>query len=296
MKYFTKEWYELCQTTSVHFSLEGEQRAESFSEEYFHQLYNQKLKDWLSLQEKCSSYTFDDVYPEQMNLEPTDKNMSEDEILNLKVSYEAERNDTKESYIPPEPFDRNKASEQFHEAFINKQERIKKILPEEILKKIEDIRVFILDKASRQVINAVTQYCEDNKKLVRRTLENYREYYKKSLEPFDENVVKNINFHDCTIIDIKQTEQCLAILFDNSGGFTDIDEMQFENYKIMKLDGLLQTSTWLYDEIYKTNGKYELHILLWNNMDLVELIVSAEQISFKRNKKIEVDTSLVSKI
>jgi len=39
MKYFTKEWYELCQKTSFHLLLEEEKRAETFSEEYFQLLY-----------------------------------------------------------------------------------------------------------------------------------------------------------------------------------------------------------------------------------------------------------------
>ena len=249
MNYFTKGWYELCQKTSAHLLLVEEEEAESFSEEYFQQLYNQKLSELLDLEEEV-------------------------------VAREAE----KES-IPYEQFDREKVSKQIYKTFIYRQEYINKILPEDILKKIADIRVFILNKASRQVINAVTQYCEDNRKLVKRTVEEYGVYCEKSLESVGRDMVKNISFHDCTIIDIKQTEYCLTILFDNSGSFTDIDEMQFENYKIIKQDSLMQNLTWLYDEIYKTNGKYELHVLLCNNMDLVEFIVSAEQISFKHNQE-----------
>ncbi|MBU3129978.1 DUF4085 domain-containing protein [Clostridium tagluense] len=76
------------------------------------------------------------------------------------------------------------------------------------------------------------------------------------------------------------------MLFDNSGGFTDIYEMQFENYKILKQDALLQNSWWLYGEIYKTNGKYELQALLQNkDMDLVEFSVSADHIYFKQNQE-----------
>jgi len=253
MNYFTKEWYELCQKTSAHLLLVEEEEAESFSEEYFQQLYNQKLTELLD----------------------------EEEV----ASYQTEREAEIESYISYEQFDREKVSKQIYEGFIIRLEHIKKILPEEILKTIADIRVFALNKASRQVINAVTRYCEENRKLVKRTVKEYGEYYKEALKSFDRDMVRNMNFHDCTIVDIKQTEQCLTILFDNSGGFTDIDEMQFENYKIIKLDGLLQTSTWLYDEIYKTNGKYELHILLRNSMDLLEFVVSAEQISFKHNQE-----------
>lgn len=256
MHYFTKEWYELCQKTSAHLLLVEEEEAESFSEEYFQQLYNQKLVEVLDSEEAAS--------------------------------YQTKREAEKECCIPYEEFDREKVSKQIYQAFIYRQEHIKKILPEEILTKIADIRVFLLNKASHQVITAVTRFCEDNRKIVERTGEEYRKYYEEASKSFDRDMVKNINFHDCTIIDINQTEQCLSILFD-SCGFTDINEIQFKNYKIIKQDGLLQNSCWLYDEIYKINNKYELHVLLCKNenmnMDLVELIVSVEQISFKHNQE-----------
>lgn len=281
MNYFTKEWYELCQKTDAHLLLEEEKEAELFSEEYFQQLYNQKLTEYISLEEKVASYTFDDIYPLEMSPEYFDENMSEDEIIALKASYMTEREEAKESYTPHEPFDRKKVAEQFYETFIYNQKYIKRTLPEEILKKIADIRVYVLDKASREVINAVTQFCEENEKAVNNVIKDYEIYYKKALESFDRNIVENINFHDCIIKDIEQIEQILSISFDNSGGFTDIDEVKFENYNIIKQDASLKNSWWLYEEIYKVNGKYELHVLLQNeNMDLVEFIISAERISF----------------
>jgi hypothetical protein len=289
MKYFTKEWYELCQKTSAHLHLEEEKEAESFSEKYFQQLYNQKLEESLLLQEGIAFLcTFDDIYPEEMSPELFNEDMSEDEMSILRASYQKEREAAKERYIPPEPFDREKASKLFHESFVYNQEHIKKMLPEEILKKIADIRIFVLDKASRQVIDDVTRFCEDNEKIVKRIIKEYQKYNKKALKSFDRSMVEKINFHDCTIIEVKQTEKFLTVLFDNSGGFTDINEMQFENYKILKQEALLQNSWWLYDEIYKVDGKYELHALLQaENIELVEFIVSAEHISFKQNPENE---------
>jgi hypothetical protein len=49
MKYFTKEWYELCQKTSFHLLLKEEKQAKTFSEEYFQQLYNTELNNWLKI-------------------------------------------------------------------------------------------------------------------------------------------------------------------------------------------------------------------------------------------------------
>ena len=222
-------------------SLEEDEHADTFSEEYFHQLYNQKLKDWLSLQEQ---------------------GMSEAEI------YATNREETIN----------------FHEVFMYNQKRIEKTLPESILNMIADIRVFVLDKASSEVIFAVTQYCEGNKNTVNRAIQQYQKYVRKASKSFDQKILENTNFHDCRIKDVNQSEESLSISFDdNSGGWTDIKEIRFENYEILKQDSSLLNLCWLYDEIYKTNGLYELHVLLWaQTMDLIEFTICAEHISFLR--------------
>jgi len=235
MHYFTKEWYELCQKTSAHLGLEEDEKAESFSEEYFQELYNRKLKELQMIHEE----------------------------------------------IAPKI-----VVENFNQSIFHNQQRIKNILPEAILEKIADIRVFILRKATRQVIVDVTYFCDENRKLMMKTIEDYQKYYKKALESLYKSVVEKINFHDCTIIGIEQTENDLTFLFDNSGGFTNITKMHLKNYEIVKQDALLHNSWWLYHEIYKTNGKYELHVLLLNkdkglSEGLIEFTVSAEHISFE---------------
>ena len=154
-----------------------------------------------------------------------------------------------------------------------------------ILNEIADIRVFVLDKATHNIIDDVTQFCEQNKKSINRTIEEYRKYYKKALKSFDKNMVENIRFHDCMIVKSNKKDKSLILLLDNKGGFTDINEVTFENYNIIKQDGLLENSWWLYDEIYKVNDKYELHVLFQNkNMDLIEFIISVENIAFNSNK------------
>lgn len=281
MNYFTKEWYKLCQKTSTHLLLEEEQGAENFSEEYFNRLYNQKLKEWLDLQKEVASCSFESFYPKEMSSEHFDENMSEAEVMAMKASFQANREKAKENYNKCEPFNIEKESEKFHKAFLYNQEHIKEILPEEILNQIADIRVFALGKASQQLKKAATQFCENNQRLVDRTLKEYQKCYEEVAKSFDKNMVKNINFHDCKIIAIKQTEQMLTMLLDNSGGFTDISQVRFENYKIFKQDSTLEKSWWLYDEIYRTNDKYELHVLLHNeSLELEEFIVSFESISF----------------
>ncbi|WP_342601126.1 DUF4085 family protein [Psychrobacillus sp. FSL H8-0483] len=255
MKYFTKEWYELCQRTSFHLPLEEEKKAETFSEDYFQQLYNNELNSWITLQEEIA--------------------------LILKTN-ETANIDENTNY---EPFNRDKAIEQFHLSFINNQEYLKKELSEPILNQIADIRVYALYKASRNVINAVTQFCEKNEKDVTMTSKDYRRYINGASASLGEEIIKNFSFHDCTIIKSVKNERSLKLLLDNTGGFTNIDEVIFENVTIIQQDGLLQGSWWLYEEIYKSNDKYEFRVLLQNiTMGLIEFIISADQILFKSNK------------
>ena len=216
MKYFTKEWYELCQKTSIHLQLEEEKQAECFSEEYFVKLYDIKLNDWLDLQQQIALH------------------MAKHETIGGENTHY-------------EPFHKEKAIEQFHNKFMYNQEHLKKVLSYDILKEIADIRVFVLDKASRKVINAVTKFCLENKHSVDRTMEQYRKYYKKTVKSFDKDIVESIRFHDCMIVNTNSSSGDLILHLDNTGGFTDINEVIFENYNIIKQDNLLQDSWWLYD-------------------------------------------------
>ncbi|AHN24396.1 DUF4085 family protein [Lysinibacillus varians] len=247
MKYFTKEWHELCQKNNLHLHLEEEKQAETFSEEYFQQLYHIELNSWLTVQEEAN--------------------------LRLK---------SHENY---EPFNKEKGIEQFHDIFIHNLMYLKKQLPETIVKQIADIRVFTLDKATRNVINAVTQFCEENYRIVTTVIEDYKRYIKENSTLLDIEIDGDFSFHDCKIIKSIKNDKSLKLLLDNKVSDTNIDEVIFENINIIKQDDLLEDSWWLYEEIYKVNDKYEFHILLQNKTeDLIDFIISAEQISFISNK------------
>jgi len=238
MKYFTKEWYELCQKVSAHLLLEEDPEAEKFSEEYFSKLYNQRLQEWLDLHEEVAE-------------------------------------------ISGEPFNPEKETQVFQKAFLLNQERAKEILPEEILYQIADLRVFVLNKASQHVKRAVTEFCENNYKQMDKTIQDYRAYIKEASKSFPEDLIKNISFHDSVISAIKKTDRDFSIIFDNSEGFSDINQVTFKDCEILKQESSLIKSWWLYEELYKTGNRYELHVLLIKeNNELEELILSFDSISF----------------
>ncbi|MCI3920756.1 DUF4085 domain-containing protein [Paenibacillus sp. TRM 82003] len=244
MKYFTKEWYELCQQLSYHSSLEEEARAETRSEDFFQQLYCASLQDWLQLQEEAASL------------------MQGSGV---------------------EPFDKEEATKQYRESFHWNQELLKRALPEEIQTQIADVRVFVLQKATRKVIRAVTDFCENNKRIVTEAAENYRTYLQEAKQSMDKDIVSYYRFHDCTVITSIEKDDSITLFLDNSGGFTDIEEVTFEHARILKQDGELAGAWWLYEEVCQADGKYEFHALLQSpDQGLIDFIVSADRATFRR--------------
>ncbi|MGE5627914.1 MAG: DUF4085 family protein [Solirubrobacterales bacterium] len=180
------------------------------------------------------------------------------------------------------PFDRDKEAKNFYD-YINDHKKIKNILPNYILREIADLRVFMLGKASRNVVNALYQLHEEKEKYSQNVAEEYRTYYKQASKLFLPEIVENLHFHDCFIKEINKNENELKILFDNSGSQSPIEQVIFENYKIIKCEDLLENSWWIYEEIYKSNDIYELHVLLQKkDMKLIEFIISFENIKFHK--------------
>ncbi|HBW38768.1 DUF4085 family protein [Desulfosporosinus sp. BICA1-9] len=63
-----------------------------------------------------------------------------------------------------------------------------------------------------------------NHKLVERTMSEYEDYFRDAFKGLDPKIVEtaqDIDFHDCKITNVKQSEQSLKILLDNSGAFTE---------------------------------------------------------------------------
>lgn len=245
MKYFTKEWYELSQKTGFHLSLEEDKRAETYSEVFFQQIYGAKLQRWLHVQEEVAA------------LMQNESN---------------------------EPFHREQAAEQFQASFVYRQEYLRKALPETILNRIADLRVFALDIATRDVIQAVTRFCEENERSVRSTVEQYGAYYKEASKAMDKEIVYHFGFHDCIITKAILRNDAITFLLDRSAGFTDIDEVIFEHAAFVKLEGEIENSWWLYEEVYKVDDKYEFHALLHQpEQGIIDFVISAERASYRRN-------------
>ena len=281
MKYFTREWYELCQKTFAHLPLKESKEAEHFSEDYFQELYKQKLSNHLSIRKRMENtaiefppFKLDPIYTKQM----TDKQIQEveEEIIARQEKIIQNRKQYK--------YNEEKSLQEFEKLLMSGIERVKSKLPEEILDDIADIRVFVLNKATKGIIAKVKAFCEKNEKLVQQVQREYQTYYSEIEPMLDKDIVEYMNFHDCKVERMSSHEGMLDIHLDNIGGFTDVNRVRLENSKVISQNGSLEKAWWLYDEIYIVENGYEIHVLLKSeSRDLSDFVFFAQHIKFFRD-------------
>lgn len=227
MKYFTKEFYEKMQQTSYHLSLMVQSEAKIFSEEYFKTLYNYKLDEYLNVKKQIAEMA------------------ANKKILDIKYDEENEK-------ISYGLYLKSKVKE------------LKKVLPENILDKIADIRVLALGIVeSNNIKNLIKEFCNKNKKFVENIFSSYSKYYKNFIKEQNATFLKNFHFHDCKITSVKKIANDFIINIDGFGGITKNKQIIFKDCSGDK-DGKEILGTWIYEEIYYNNNCYEIQILIAN--------------------------------
>ncbi len=280
MKYLTKEWYETCQKTDYHGLIEVSKKAETFSEEYFVELYKEKEKEFLELEKGVSEITFEEMFPEDFYTSiPLDSELYEQ----AKAEYYKRREEARVDFLknPTPPFDAEKTKSDFKNALDYNIDRIKRDIPEEILSDVADIRVLALDVASAKVKKAITKYCNKNRKIVDKTLALYRKSDKKEFKKGEPDFVKRLSLHDCKVISCDKSGNDMVLSLDNSGGFTDINKVIFENCTVIKQDDHLEEAWCLYEEVYKSGDGYEIHFLMVKEENLIDYIVVVTNVCFE---------------
>lgn len=281
MKYMTKEWYETAQKTSFHLLLRVSKKAELFSEDYFKKLYKSEEKAWLKLQEDVSNVKFEDIYPDEFQAEYVDgRPLEAAEFEKAKKQYYEMREQARLNFVNISDFDSEQEKKNFKRALRHNVKYLRENLPDYILQKIADIRVLALNRASADIKKDITTYCKANEKAVESATMTYWKEYKKSFKNCKLAFTENFNFHDCKVTSCCKKGKNIVLTLDNSGGFTTISQIVFKNCSILKQDTLLHGAWWLYDGIYKTNGGYEIHILLLKN-ELIDFIVNVADVEYK---------------
>lgn len=217
-------------------------------------------KEWYNTMQKTGSYIL---------LEMDEKaNQFSEEYFNQLYKLE------KEKFLQQFKSSQFKSFEEYFEYQMN---RVKNELPFSILEEISDIRVLALNHVSKSMYDKIKKYCDDNRQFVETTMDDY---YRKFEKQFKNNKPKfaQENFHDSDIINFEKRGNDYLVKLNNEYAFTDVNTIIFKNAEIIKQDGNINGLCWLYEEIYKVDDKYEIHILL-RDEELKDLIIRCSELT-----------------
>jgi hypothetical protein len=266
---------------SLHSILNISERAETFSEEYFRELYDKDEAQWV--EQEAAAHKINDV--EQ--LFPEDPIRITNYIrLNPKhyEKYKIDYYENRENYIKSknEPFNPEHEKVKYKTRFEGCLSDLKSKLPEYILKKVADIRVLTLHYVSEEVMTEIRQYCENNETWTTQRRDEYLKEYKKTFGDNPPTFIHYFGFHDCKILSCYKQGNNLVIEKDNSVWNIQIDKVIFKNCTVIEQEGSLIGARWINNEIYRAERGYEIHVLLekgtWHDLSYLTLI--AEDVEY----------------
>jgi len=98
-------------------------------------------------------------------------------------------------------------------------------------------------------------------------LQEYVEYYKQ-IEPRLPDNIKAFNLqqtmHDCIVKEHGFVGKDFHMKIDSRGCYSSVEKLVFVNAEIMESDINLDDATWLYEEVYILQERYEMQILFWS--------------------------------
>ena len=95
-------------------------------------------------------------------------------------------------------------------------------------------------------------------------------------------MISQIGFHDCLITEIVPQLGDLFFAFATAPAHSYITAMRCVKCDVIKDDGLKAGATWLYEEVYSVEDKYELQVLVQlPNGAVSDFILQAQRFEFR---------------
>ena len=283
MKYITKNIYNTMQKSYPPLIFQVSSKVNNYSDELYNKLYSLKEKEYLKF---CKKIKKVDML-KTLSLDENPKNidgtpMTKEEIDNAEKSLKVFREEMMNNYVPY-IYDIKKEISNFKKGQKQKIKYLTRLLPKNILNEVADIRVLALGYITSKNKKAIEEYCNSNLQKVNQAFKKYEEYYKKTFSNEEDKIFED-NLHDSYVFDYIENNNNLELNLNSI--YSDISKIIFEDYKVIKQDGNIENAYWLYNEIYKTDNGYELHILLDVNGKLISVIISFSKVRFIRNEYI----------
>lgn len=261
MYYYTKEWYLRSRCTGLHLYLQRCSEKEAKSAEYYEKLFALYADDVRFECEQIKNTSYD-VFAEDR------ENEDEDALTNEFVMWKV-NNDPAEA----EFYAASRLAERI--------ERLKLILPEEILSKIPDIRIFALNHADEATSEMIAEYAEECRRFAAETDFRFEEEYPARTEPIPRDIWHEYGFAGGRINKVVRSGRDITIHMDNSGTPSDVTAVYLEDADVQRLDDGLEGAVWLQNELYLVNGEYEVCALCRNGKMFPEFIIHTRKPSFE---------------
>lgn len=158
------------------------------------------------------------------------------------------------------------------------KERFQERLTQHILCQVADIRVLALGYCTQAVRDKIASYSESKRKSVEQTMSQCLAYERSLFAGADASLLDDFSFHDERVISSQKVGADWLIDFGECvEGYSPVRYIHFKNATVRKQEKCLCGAFWLYEELYKTENGYEVHILL-DKDGLVEFTLTCEDI------------------
>lgn len=282
MRYLTKEWYDLSQRTGLHFGKRVHHGAHIHDEALYLRLYKRKEKEFVDMQREI--YDLDPRFmldQDGRTLVPLDKILGGEEngeedtmVYQMSPEEKARIQNLIADYDARPPFDDRNCKQEFSSNMEWRCREAAAWLPDELACQIADKRVFALGYCTKDVLRQLKKLSRENERNMKLVLDEYAKA--QQAEQIPAYIRDKFRFHDCRVTGWESGKQNV-IRLDTQGGFTHFNKITFVATDIIKQEGPVIGSTWIYDELYCIDNGYEVHVLFAGE-GMPELIIRCQDI------------------
>lgn len=294
MKFFTREWFKLREGTDIDLLMCVTKPAETFSEEYFQNLYHCMLKQHLRFNKEMSELTADDVFQptrweslsiidEEGEFMDASQILSPPELERMKDDIQRREQEAYDNFVPF-VYDEDTLTNQFFDNMNCRKKQLETLLPEDILKDVADIRVLALNKVSEDIKQRIRQFCSKKEEKIFIVDEEFQKHQKNIVTLLPEKIRKEYGFHDCKITHFEQQGTDVIIELDHRGSYSNVSKLVYHNATIIEQEDIVG-SWWIYDEIYILKDSFEFHTALQDEKSQVRYFtVKASDVDFIKDE------------
>ncbi len=314
MNYLTKDWYWLDQHTDDHYALALHPGAGVYDEALFLELFAKAEQDYVENEREVydedprlllmdmdagfGAYMDDDGEFVLAN----EWGITAEEYAQISADEMALMEEAIQAFDERPPFDEKAVRRQFKENYEAMLSTVVVGLPPAIQGKIADPRVYTLGYCTAEVYELVKRWSVENLRASTMLMEQYELAMKSQALP--EGLREDFGFHDCLVEDVRweggsggasdgaeageageadggegNAPADLIIDLNTDDGFTDYNRIVFRGAMVRLNEGITG-KYWLYDELYRLEDSYEVHVLCVGE-DLAELILTCRDIEME---------------